>query len=242
MLPIKKISMLFCLVAFYVSCCPINTLVVEKYPIGSKLTPELLGSARQIIPYCGQVLILINETKQGDIDYNPYLLLFDKNLLLKYISNPPLLTIDCVRNDTVFGRINEYSANSQCNLKHRMPFSIQLDSTFDRTDRSFKQLLDSIVIRNRNLAIIYFSVYEGFVDDECILDSFFMTEQYLKNDSAVIEIGQIIFERDPYYLSIRNYSESHKTNYLDVYFIGKKRYEAVLKEFINSLIEKMKYI
>jgi hypothetical protein len=221
---------------FCVSCCPKNTIVEEKYPIGSKLTSELLGNARQIIPFKDQYLILINETKQGEIDYNPYLLLFDENLLLQYIENPPLLTIDCVRNDTVFGRINANSANIQCNLTHRMPFAIQLGSTFDRTIRSYEQLVDSILINRENHAIIYYSVYDGFVDDEHISDSLFLAEQFIRNDSAIVEVGNIIFERDPYYLSIRNYSDSHKTNYLDVYFIGEKRYKAILKEVIDSLI------
>jgi hypothetical protein len=234
----KKILKLFCIALYCVSCCPINAIIEEKYPIGSKLSSELLSNARQIIPYNDQYMILINETKQGEIDYNPYLLIFDENLLLKYIENPPMLTIDCVRNDTIFGRNNEYSANNQCNLTHKMPFTIQLSSTFDRTVRSYKQLVDSILISEGNYAIIYYSVYDGFVNDENISDSLFLAEQFIKNDSAVFEVGNIIFERDPYYLSIRNYSDSHKTNYLDVYFIGKKRYKAVLKEFIENLIAK----
>lgn len=230
--------MLICFAAFIVGCCPINTIVEEKYPIGSKLTSELLGNARQIIPYHDQYLVLIDETKQGENDYNPYLLIFDENLHLKYIENPPLLFIECVRNDTVFGRINEYAANNQCDLKHQMPFTIQLDPAFDRTVGSHEHLVDSIVIRNRNHAIIYFSVYDGFVDDKNISDSLFLAGQYIKNDSAVFEVGNIIFETNYYELSIRNYSDSHKTNYLDVYFIGKKRYDAILKEFIDSLITK----
>jgi hypothetical protein len=205
--------------------------IQRKHPVGSELSSNIILKVKQIVPYQEYLLLLIDDTERGVIDYNPYMLVFDSLHVLHNSFFLPVRYVEKTINDTIFGIINDYARRQCKSFEKRLPEDMQFmfSSASPRSMKIFNKVVDSIKTCNNNYLWIYFRFSENPYEGFNIQSEHNINEIFTQSDSLYCRIEELLFNNAQYSFELRSYGN---TETADVFYIGPNRYLGFLQMLI----------
>jgi hypothetical protein len=206
---------------------------------GSLLTKELLSNSDQVIINSSDIILLYEINKRHSDYFDPHLLFFNQNLRMISGCYYASEAIDSIKNDTIYGLLNESRKDRISYHRYELPANYKLglsDSLELHVGRMSDKVIDSISFNKDDLMVSLFvrrapdpSSGLGWTP---YMQNDISFEDYKQPDTLRLPIASLLFNNYDQHISYR-YLMSGTNNIMEDEMIVKNK--ACLDDFFSKL-------
>lgn len=220
---------------FLCACSSINRYnIYHKIPKGTELTKDLLSSSTQVIPIKSE-LIVIWDSSDDILMFDPHLLFYDEKLTLKSACYYASERVEKIENNVIIGYLNEsrYSRKNRYARELPQEFKVKLKKHSGFSGSKTNRAIEKITIDPSDFMIKLF-VKESksyHVNIPAKSEKYF--ESFVKPDTLNFHLSNITFNIEDGSISIRKLEKGNKLIWEDMPIAD----ESILTRFFDDLFD-----